>query len=173
MLVRGATLADIEAALDVANEQFAGNLRFLELEDRSGPRSRRFKVRLTVADLDAPGCRHGYLSYIYGWANKPRRNRSACYQGVGAWMVALFERCCPDATIESGSMHLQGGRYKGTKGFLRDYQSVRQNNVGSMVAPIPFEDACNCHEHDTDYIDTETLRYLGFETAMPAAEILA
>jgi hypothetical protein len=170
MLVRGATREDIEAAeaaLDVANGQFLGNLRFKELEDKSGPRSRRFKVRLDVTDLDGPGCRRGYLAYIYGHVDKPWRIRSACYHATGAWMVALFERA-PNATIESGSMHLQGGRYRGARGFLREYRSVGQNNVGSEVIPITFSESCNCHEHGTDFVDTETIRYLGYETAMPS-----
>ncbi len=169
MLIRGATCEDIEAALDVANEQFRGNLRFKELEDKSGPRSAGFKVRLDVDDLEGPGCRRGYLACVYGHADKPRRFRSACYHGVGAWMVALLERA-PNATIESGSMHLRGGHYRGARGFLRDYQSVGDNNVGSQTYPIAFSEACNCHEHGTDYIDRETLQYLGWEAELPSAE---
>jgi hypothetical protein len=169
MLIRGATREDIEAALDVANEQFGGNLCFKALEDVSGPRSLRFKVRLTVDDLEGPGCRRGFLSYIYGWTNKPRRIRSACYHAIGAWMVALLERA-PEAIIESGSMHLQGGRYRGARGFLRAYQSVGDNNVGSQTFPIAFSESCNCHEHDCGFIDTETLRYLGWVTEMPSPE---
>jgi hypothetical protein len=169
MLVRGATREDIEAALDVANIQFRDNLAFLELEDKSGPRwSVRFKVRLTVLDLEGPGCRRGYLSFAYGHTNAPRRIRAAYYHGTGAWMVALLERA-PAATIESGSMHLQGGRYKGSRGFLRAFRLVGANNVGSQAYPIPFECACNCWEHETDYLDTETLEYLGWETEIPHA----
>jgi hypothetical protein len=112
VLIRRATEDDIRAALEVANVQFDGNLRFKELEDLSGPR-------------------------------------------------------VPDAIIESGSMHLQGGRYRGARGFLLNFASVGANNVGSQIAPIPFEASCNCDEHDTDYIDIETLTYLGYETAIP------
>ena len=79
MLIRRAGEDDIRAALDIANIQFKGNLQFKELEDRSGPRVPRFKVRLAVRNLDGPGCRRGFLSYVYGLADKPRRIRSACY----------------------------------------------------------------------------------------------
>ena len=168
MLVKYANEADIFAALEVANWKYEGNLIMKEFEDVSGPRVSRHKVRLTVKDLEGPGCRRGFLSYAYGHTNAPRRIRSACYHAVGAWMVALFERV-PDAVIESGSMHLQGGRYKGAAGFLREYQSVGENNIGSQIYPIAFRDACNCWEHDTDIIDTTTLQYLGFETHVPGA----
>jgi hypothetical protein len=84
-------------------------------------------------------------------------------------MVALFERV-PDAIIESGSMHLQGGRYQGARGFLLNFASVGENNVGSIICPIRFEAACNCFEHATDYIDIETLQYRGYETAIPGSQ---
>jgi hypothetical protein len=166
MIIRRAEKRDIRAALDVANVQFGGNLYFKKLEDISGPRVKKFRVRLTVEDLDMPGCRRGYLSYAYGFTNRPRRIRAACFHATGVWMTCLLERC-PDAIIESGSMHLAGGRYRGVRGFLLNYQSVGAQNIGSKIMPIAFEASCNCDEFGTDYIDTDTLRYSGFETAIP------
>ena len=43
MIIRRATQVQIRAALDVANEQFGGNLRFQELEDLHAPRTPKFK----------------------------------------------------------------------------------------------------------------------------------
>ena len=165
MIIRRAEESDIRAALDVANYQFDGNLAFKELEDRSGPRVPRYKIRLTVRDLDGPGCRRGFLSY-YGDTDAPRRIRSACYHACGAFMVALLERV-PDAIIESGAMHLQGGRYRGARGFLLNFAAVGENNVGSLACPVPFDAACNCYEHDIDFIDIETLVYRGYEFHIP------
>src|SRR5918993_4419809 len=102
MIIRRATEVQIRAALDVANEQFGGNLRFQELEDLQAPRTPKFKVRLIVNDLEGAGCRRGYLSYYYGHTHKPRITRAACYHASGAFLVELLERV-PEAIIEAGA----------------------------------------------------------------------
>jgi hypothetical protein len=87
MIIRRATEVQIRAALDVANEQFGGNLRFQELEDLQAPRTPKFKVRLIVNDLEGAGCRRAYRSYYYGHTHKPRRTRrvhgGAAGEGAG------------------------------------------------------------------------------------------
>jgi hypothetical protein len=140
MIIRRATQVQIRAALDVANEQFGGNLRFQELEDLQAPRTPKFKVWLIVDDFEGAGSRRGYLSYYYGHPHKPRRTRAACYHAYGAFMVALLERV-PEAIIEAGARGFEGGRYHGVEGFLEHYRAAGETNVGSQRAPIAFEDS--------------------------------
>jgi len=158
MIIRRANEQQIRAALDVANGQFGGNLRFPKLEDLQAPRTPKFKIQLNVEDLKGPGCRRGYLSYYYGHTHKPRHTRAACYHAYGAFLVALLERV-PEAIIEAGARGFEGGRYHGVQGFLEHYRAAGETNVGSQRAPIAFEDSCNCWEHLTDFIDTDTLTY--------------
>jgi hypothetical protein len=165
MIIRRATQVQIRAALDVANEQFAGNLRFQELEDLQAPRTPKFKIQLNVEDLKGPGCRRGYLSYYYGHTHKPRRSWAACYHASVAFMVALLERV-PEAIIEAGARGFEGGHYHGVQGFLEHCRAAGETNVGSQIAPIAFEDSCNCWEHLTDFIDTDTLTYIDRTGAM-------
>jgi hypothetical protein len=167
MIIRRATQVQIRAALDVANEQFGGNLRFQELEDLQAPRTPKFKVRLDVEDLEGPGSRRGYLSYYYGHSHKLRRSQAACYHASGAFMVALLERVPEAAVIEAGARGFEGGRYHGVEGFLEHYRAAGETNVGSQRAPIAFEDSCNCWEHLTDFIDTDTLTYIDRTGATP------
>ena len=166
MIIRRANEEQLRAALDVANEQFGGNLRFQKLEDLQAPRTPKFKVRLDVEDLEGPGTRRGDLSYYYGHTHKPRLTRAACYHAYGAFLVALLERV-PEAVIEPGARGFEGGRYHGVEGFLEHYRAAGETNVGSYRAPIAFEDSCNCWEHLTDFIDTDTLTYIDRTGATP------
>jgi hypothetical protein len=56
------------------------------------------------------------------------------------------------------SMSATYATYRNAWKFLAKYESVLYRNVGSLMCPIMFADACTC---PSDEIPTNTIEYLG------------
>jgi hypothetical protein len=65
---------------------------------------------------------------------------AVCYHGHKAFMDRLFKRA-PGAVLVS-----KLARFNGRESFLAQYEGIAQENVGSLMYPRAFADACRCGE---------------------------
>jgi hypothetical protein len=147
MIVRGITLEDLHAAVEVASEAL-GNQIVVEDIRPENKRGDAHRFRVKVANSDEPRARVHLLSYYYGHTTKPRRSRYACAHTYGVLFMAIFERN-PHASIRTGKAH-----YRDAWNFLRKYQGVLDSEIGSRACPIRYGDSCTC---ESDEIDTTTI----------------
>lgn len=122
MVIRGASKAQIETALETANKTFDNNLRFKTFgeigNDRQG--KPKFTVTLTVVNSRKPGSRISHMG---------RRISAACWHAHGVFMDSL-----PDsATIDTGQ---QRGINPGDAWV--DW------NAGSQAYPASMSSLCDC-----------------------------
>lgn len=111
---------DILQALREINEMYDDNVDLLKLEPIS---KNRFRVRLTVKDSSGRGARIGYTG---------RRVKAACWHVHGDFFNALLS-LNPDAVIKTGIRTITS-----QSGNWRDW------NIGSVINPLYFSEACNC-----------------------------
>jgi hypothetical protein len=137
MIIRGISLADIEAAADVASPAIGNRIIPYEVHPVK-KRETAWKLRLKVASLDKPGSRLHLHSYLLGFCEKPRRSRHACGHTVGAFLVGVFERN-PYCRVSTTFM-----TYKDAWNFLGRYQEVLDTNIGSKMCPVRLADSCSC-----------------------------
>jgi hypothetical protein len=125
MKVTNVSASDMSAAMAEVNKAYDGNVMFNRFDSlRNG-----FNFTLRVRSSKAPGHRVSHTG---------RRIPSACWHVHRDFMRALFA-LQPDATIRS---HL--ACYKGKNGFERDYPATGSKNIGSIMQPLYFEEACEC-----------------------------
>ena len=121
MIIRGATKAEIEHALEKANEKFGGNLRFKTFEPKGFTRHGlpKFSVTLTVHSSKEAGSRRS-----------PRGNRiaAACWHAHGVFMDSLPN----GAEVET----MQGKSKPGDR--WQDW------NAGSEAYPASMSTLCDC-----------------------------
>ena len=70
-----------------------------------------------------------------------QRVNSACLHGYTMFMIQVFEKD-PDASFKSvfGVVNKENITYK--------YGAIAYNNVGSMIEPVYYTDACFCSDND-------------------------
>lgn len=137
MLVRKATEHDMYMALAKVNERYAGNVTFKTFE----PKGRGFSFTLTVVKsrIDgkpAPGVRNSW--------NSGRIVRAACWHVHGHFFDALFEQA-PEARVWSSffrrfNQSSDAGWISAAGGNWED------GEIGSMMQPCRFSEACFCNE---------------------------
>ena len=117
MIARKCTESELRAALDVVNLQYAGNVEFKKM---NFPR-----FTLTVEDSGKKGGRIGFTG---------RKVKAACWHIHGHFFDALF-KINPAAYVWS-----QGGK------ITKDAGNWQDRNIGSIMNPLMYSDACNCAE---------------------------
>lgn len=126
MLIKNVAEHQLYKALDVANEKFDGNLRFKRIERAGFTRAGRedWNVTLTVSSSKGKGARIGFSG---------RRIAAACWHAHGAFMDNLPENA---VIVVSGGRDGKMTLYPGSPWVDR--------NIGSMMQPLYYSDACEC-----------------------------
>jgi hypothetical protein len=126
------TKGELEQALEEVNKKYEGNIEWNRHPDTGG-------FTLRVKDSHGKGGRLGFvnLTYIrehgYDWAWNHRRHIiNACWHVHGDFFDCLFA-INPDAVIHSN----------GNK-ITQDYGNWIDRNIGSMMYPMYYSEACEC-----------------------------
>lgn len=131
MYIRGASIADLYAALAEVNKRYAGNIDFKRLEQKG----RRILFTLRARDCRGKGGRlNSTLTRHVGAA--------ACWHAHGHLFAELF-RLQPAASINSADKVITGPG--ADAGNWQDW------NIGSRAAPVYFSQACYCEDADGRY----------------------
>ena len=122
MIIRGATLPMLEAALKAVSGQYQDNVEWNRMPQRLG---RGVRCTLRVKSSRGPGHRLGV-------ATPRRRLTSACWHVHGDFFEALF-LFAPYAVVTA-----MGERIDRNGGNWRDH------NIGSRMFPVNASEACEC-----------------------------
>jgi hypothetical protein len=126
MNIKHVTTAQMETALATVNASYEGNVIFNRYDvERNGT----INFTLRVKDSKAPGHRRSHMG---------RRIPAACWHVHRDFMAAVFD-LAPDAVLRSCR-----ACYKGKDGFERDFPATGFANIGSMMQPLAYADACDC-----------------------------
>jgi hypothetical protein len=141
MNISGIGEHDLQAALEVTNYAYRGNLRFSEEPKPVTAKGRSWRLKLGVEDLNRPGSRHWVPRSWWDkswWGPKVRYTYSACYHAHRDFLYAIFERA-PYARVVTSL-----AAYEGFKNFEFTHRQAGRTNVGSFMKPTRFEDCCEC-----------------------------
>lgn len=116
MIAKNVTLDDLESALAKANEKFSGNLRWNRYPEKAG---RGYRFTLRVSDSKGPGARLGFSG---------RHMTSACWHAHGTFFDALPR----EAVVKAGELTIRPG------------DMWQDRNIGSMMQPLYYSEACEC-----------------------------
>lgn len=119
MIIKNVTSVAIRKALARANKKYQSNLTF----NRFDIYGRSYRVTLKVLSSNGKGARRGFTG---------RRMISACWHAHGHFFDALLS-LYPEAIIVTG-----------THKITRDGGNWQDRNIGSIVSPMYFSDACQC-----------------------------
>jgi hypothetical protein len=79
----------------------------------------------------------GNLGYTF---NQGRVVNAVCWHGYRDFFMRLFD-------LEATAKAVTGvSRYDGIAGFYASYPETGWKNIGSMMQPMNYHDACNCNE---------------------------
>jgi hypothetical protein len=109
----------LKQALDYVNEIFKGNIRMEINEDRGN----FLRVRLKVKDSRQAGARRG---------RRGQRLINACWHVHGYFIDKIFE-------LDPGAIVYSLG-----KRYTADNWEWEDRNIGSILYPLYFSEACNC-----------------------------
>ena len=134
MIVRGATMEELDKALELVNVKYQGNVCWNRRPEKVG---RGFRLTLRVKDSKGLGHRLGSTGPIFFAKNhdeevkfsKRKRLISACWHIHGDF----FEALPLDAKIITGRGIVKPGEWP-------DY------DIGSMLNPQMMSEACECEE---------------------------
>lgn len=112
----------------VSNEAFDGNVVFKREPERTG---RAVSFTLTVRKAADKGGRRGHSG---------RRVCACCWHGHRDVMSAIFAEY-PDARLKTAQAD-----YRGRDEFEAEFEGTGYANIGSMVEPLHYRDACDCNE---------------------------
>lgn len=145
MKAKNCTVENLQAALDIVNVKYEGNIKFKSLEMKG----KQIQFTLTVIDSKKPGHRRGFPRYNYKWGNlaasekigEGKRMAFACWHVHGDFFDALFS-VNPNAAVLSGGslahndvksnwITINGGNWQ-------------DRNIGSQMFPLYFSEACDC-----------------------------
>ena len=128
MFIKNTKKEEIEKALENTNKAFKGNLDFLKLE-AVNTKETRFSVRLRVKDSKGDGARRSFYKNKDGARKKMI---SACWHSHGRFFDELL-RLNPEAEIKTGDVIVSknGGNWQ-------------DKNIGSIIKPFYFSEACEC-----------------------------
>ncbi|MFA6201462.1 MAG: hypothetical protein WC679_13760 [Bacteroidales bacterium] len=122
MIVRNLNgVNELEKALAVINKKYNNNIQFNRHPEYLSKNSIRFTLK--VIDSKKDGARTGFTG---------RRLINACWHVHGNLFDALFEINPQAVVISRGKkITIDGGNWE-------------DGNIGSMIKPLYFSEACNC-----------------------------
>lgn len=127
MIAKNCDRLDLLRALETVNEQFDQNITFKRWPEAMG---RRWRFTLRAIDSKGKG---GRLSAPMG-GNQRRIGQAACWHVHGYFFDALFN-VKPDASIVSGGQVI-----------TKEHGNWVDRNIGSMIYPFMYSEACKCDE---------------------------
>lgn len=130
MKVSNVTYENIIDALRQTNVRFSGNV-IINNHSFLNQKGTRHRVTLRVKDSKGSGHRLGFTRNNDG---NRRRLVSACWHVYGTFVDAIFE-IAPDAKVSNG---VTGKMDTVDSWYWHDRQ------IGSMMDPIMYSDACDC-----------------------------
>jgi len=125
MIAKNCSMIHLATALTKVNERFANNITFKRLEMKG----RNILFTLTVKNSRAPGSRTSASMF-----NPARRVSAACWHVHGHFFDELF-KVVPSAVIVS----------RGNKKITKDSGNWEDWQIGSMMYPIMYSEACDCN----------------------------
>lgn len=123
VLIRYATYAQVLQALQNTNVWFDGNVVF----NRCDQTGKQFNVTLKTKDCGGAGSRISYMG---------RRMAIACWHVYGRFFDELF-------SLNPGIVVIAMG-----KKITKDAGNWQDQNIGSMVTPLMYSEACNCAKEE-------------------------
>jgi hypothetical protein len=134
MIIRKVTEKDLNQALKIVNKRYKNNIIFNRLDQKTNT---TFNVTLKCKDSKKPGHRLGFKNI--DWATgkqigKQRRLINACWHVHGYFFEALLE-INPEARIKAGTLYIN-----------RDGGNWQDRNIGSVIYPLMYSEACECEE---------------------------
>jgi hypothetical protein len=135
MYLYNATETDLHRALDRANERYEGNLTL----NIAGRRGNALSFRLGVRSSRGRGGKVG---------RNGRHIAAACWHAHRDFMLALFD-LAPEARLKTAVAD-----YRGKAGFAAKFEATGRRNIGSMMEPIEYREACECYDAAPDHKTT-------------------
>jgi len=127
MKIKNVTANQLTAIVDeVSREQYDGNIIFKRYPCQIGG---FIHFTLRVASSKDDGAKVSASG---------RRSVALCWHGHRDVMQAIFD-AHPDAILVTAM-----ARYEGAEGFDDTYPATGDQNIGSMMQPLSYRDACNC-----------------------------
>jgi len=139
MKTKNCTRENLQAALNIVNQKYEGNIKFKSIE----PKGKQFQFTLTVIDSKKPGHRRGFPEYKDMFSRNPvkvkdgKRLAAACWHVHGDFFDALFE-----VNPKAGVFSAKGNWITIHGGNWQDW------NIGSNMFPLYFSEACDCNRED-------------------------
>ena len=124
---------ELRAALSSVSCLYEGNLIFNRLEQRRN----HIIFTLRVLRSDSPGHRLGFSRTANG---NRRRFTAACWHAHRDLLALVFKQF-PMARLKSA-----GGNYKGAIDFQVNYDWTGDRNIGSIMDPLHYRNACECDQ---------------------------
>jgi hypothetical protein len=126
MKLYGVTESQAQAVMaKVSRKLYKGNLEFAYLE----PHANHVQFTLRVRDSHGKGARTGMTG---------RHMISACWHAHRDLMREIFAQY-PQARLVSAQ-----AVYNDAADFQQKYQATGYRNIGSMMQPLTYEQACEC-----------------------------
>ena len=122
---------ELSAIMTRVSEDYYGGYLTFELEDLHGVRRNRYRFKMG-ATSGKPGSRTSASG---------RRGPWACWDAFRDVLAGIYI-ADPNALIRTGM-----ATYKGAHDFLNKYPYSGDRNVGSMVAPVRYDDLCDCDDY--------------------------
>ena len=123
MIAKNTTPEQLREALAVINKRFADNISFKRAPEQTG---KRWTFTLRAIDSRKAGGRIGHTGRRIG--------NAACWHAHGYFFEALF-KIAPDAVVYAGSLTISA-----------DAGNWQDRNIGSMVQPMMYSEACACEK---------------------------
>ncbi len=124
MRISNTNLDAIIVALAKTNAKFGGNVRFRRFEP-ANKAGTIFEATLRVNDIHSPGARLAQSTTSKG---NHRHLSNACWHVHGTFFDALN----PEAIIYAGGLKIRPG------------DTWNDRNIGSMMQPMYYSEACEC-----------------------------
>lgn len=130
MLAKNCTSEQLEQALEQINQKYDSNVIFKRIPERVGR-----KIRFTLTVLHSKG-KGGRLGQQVNSNGNHKHIAAACWHVHGDFFDALFS-VAPDAVILSNG-----------KPITRACGNWEDRNIGSMMYPFYYSEACDCGRED-------------------------
>jgi hypothetical protein len=125
MKLYGVTAEQLQVCLSETNKAYKGNLQFNYVE----PHRNHVQFTMRVRNSHGKGARLGHTG---------RHIVAACWHGHRDLMRAIFEKH-PNARLVSAQ-----AVYNGKSDFLNKFESTGYKNIGSIMQPLYYHNACEC-----------------------------
>ncbi len=133
MIIKNVTRQQLDKALEATNKEFKDNIIYNEIVPINNKQT-RFRMTLRVKDSHGKGARLGF--YQNPNTGNRRHLINACWHVHGTYFDNLL-KIAPESEIKAGELTI----YKTINGTFNNWQD---RNIGSIMNPLYFSEACEC-----------------------------